>query len=132
MGQSMGMALGAKVAAPEKLVVNFIGDASFGMLGLEVETAVRHKIPILTVMLNNAGMCNSEVDISATAFKQGMTDLVGDYSKVAAALGAASERVEQPQEIVPAIQRAQRELATGRPVLLEVITKQELRVPIYY
>ena len=132
MGQSMGMALGAKVAAPDKMVVNFIGDASFGMLGLEVETAVRHQIPILTVMLNNSGMCNSEVDISATAFKQGMTDLGGDYSKVAAALGAASERVERPQEIVPAIRRAQRVLATGRPVLIEVITKQELRVPLYY
>ena len=115
MGQSMGMALGAKVAAPEKMVVNFIGDASFGMLGMELETAVRHQIPILTVMLNNSGMCGVEREM-ATAVKQGMTNLVGDYSKVAAALGAASERVERPQEIVPAIQRAQRELATGRPV----------------
>ena len=131
MGQSMGMALGAKVAAPEKMVVNFIGDASFGMLGMELETAVRHQIPILTVMLNNSGMCGVEREM-ATAVKQGMTNLVGDYSKVAAALGADSERVERPQEIVPAIQRAQRELATGRPVLIEVLTKQELRVPRYY
>ena len=132
MGQSIALALGAKVAAPEKTVVNFIGDASFGMLGLEVETGVRHQIPVLTVMLNNAGMCGVEQSLGKSAYGTGMTKLVGDHAKVAAALGAASERVERPQDIVPAIRRAQQALATGRPALLEVITKQEERVARFW
>ena len=132
MGQSIGLALGAKVAAPDKMVVHFIGDASFGMLGLEVETAARHQIPILTVMLNNSGMCGAERSLGAAAQSQGMTKLAVDHVKLAAALGAASERVERPQEIIPAIHRAQRELASGRPALIEVITKQEQRVPRFW
>ena len=110
-------------------MVHFIGDASFGMLGLDVETGVRHQIPILTIVLNNSGMCGVERFLGAAAQSQGIAKLAVDHVKLAAALGAASERVEQPQEIIPAIHRAQRELATGRPVLLEVITKQEQRVP---
>ena len=94
MGQSIGLALGAKVAAPDKMVVHFIGDASFGMLGLEVETAARHQIPILTVVLNNSGMCGVEHFLGAAAKSQGMTQLGIDHVKLAAALGAASERVE--------------------------------------
>ncbi|GIS63978.1 MAG: hypothetical protein CM1200mP3_02260 [Chloroflexota bacterium] len=49
-----GGQMGAKIAAPEKFVVNFMGDAAFGMTGLDFETAVRSDIPKLTVVLNNS------------------------------------------------------------------------------
>ena len=55
--------------------------------------------------------------------------LTGDYTKIAEGLGAVSERVERPQEVVPAIKRAQHVLSTGRPALIEVITKEEQRLP---
>jgi acetolactate synthase-1/2/3 large subunit len=86
MGQSMALALGAKVAAPDKTVINVTGDASFGMVGMEVETAARHQIAILTIMLNNGGMCGGESYLGAAAERYHLQKLTGDYAKVAAAL----------------------------------------------
>ena len=60
LGFSLGCAMGAKLACPGKLVVNFMGDTAFGMVGMDVETAVREQIPILTVLLNNSAMGNYE------------------------------------------------------------------------
>jgi thiamine pyrophosphate-dependent acetolactate synthase large subunit-like protein len=132
MGQSIALALGAKVAAPEKTVINVTGDASFGMLGMEVETAARHKIGILTVMLNNGGMCGAENYLGAAAERYNLHKLTGEYWKVAAALGAASEWVDSPREIVPAIRRAQEAMKTGQPAFLEFMTKQELKVARFW
>ena len=56
LGTGLGLSLGAKLAAPDKFVVNYMGDAAFGMTGLDIETAVRCKIPILTIVLNNSSM----------------------------------------------------------------------------
>jgi acetolactate synthase-1/2/3 large subunit len=132
MGHSMPLALGAKVAAPEKMVVNVTGDASFGMLGLEIETAARNQIAILTIILNNSMMCAFENDLPIAVERYRLKHLTGDYAKVAEGLGAVSERVEDPGEIVPAIRRAQQVLATGGPALIEVITKEEKRVPRFW
>lgn len=129
MGHSLGLALGAKVAAPEKTVVNIMGDASFGMLGLELETAARNELPILTIILNNSVMCGSEAQMPIAVEQFGLKQLSGDYAKIAEGLGAVSERVENPQEVVPAIKRAQQVMSTGRPALIEVITKEEQRLP---
>ena len=129
MGHSIGLALGAKVGAPDKTVVNIMGDASFGMLGLEIETAARNRIPILTIILNNSVMCGSEAQMPTAVDRYKIKHLTGDYTKIAEGLGAVSERVERPQEVVPAIKRAQHVLSTGRPALIEVITKEEQRLP---
>ena len=129
MGHSIGLALGAKVGAPDKTVVNIMGDASFGMLGLEIETAARNRIPILTIILNNSVMCGSEAQMPTAVDRYKIKHLTGDYTKIAEGLGAVSERVERPQEVVPAIKRAQQVLSTGRPALIEVITKEEQRLP---
>ena len=56
LGTGLGLAIGAKVAAPDKFCVNFMGDAAFGMTGLDSETAVRCGIPITTIVLNNSTM----------------------------------------------------------------------------
>ena len=56
LGYGLGLALGAKMAEPQKLAVNVMGDYAFGMVGLDVETAVRERIPILTIILNNSAM----------------------------------------------------------------------------
>src|SRR5206468_1703081 len=55
LGTGLGLIIGAKLAAPDKFCVNFMGDAAFGMTGLDFETAVRCGIPILTVVLNKIG-----------------------------------------------------------------------------
>jgi len=125
LGFSLGASMGAKLAAPEKLVVNFMGDAAFGMVGMDVETAVREQIPILTMLLNNSAMGNYEKNIPRACELFDTKKLSGNYSEVARGLGAHSQRVEQPAEIIPAIKQAIEAIANGKPALLEFITKEE-------
>ena len=126
LGYSLGLAMGAKMAAPEKMVINFMGDAAFGMVGLDVETAVRAGIPITTVVMNNSTMAIYPDSRTPTAVERyGLKDLSGDFYRVALALGAYAEQVHTPEEIKPAMRRAMDANADGRPALLEFITKEE-------
>ncbi len=123
LGYSLGLAMGAKMAAPDKLCVNIIGDYGFGMVGLDVETAARERIPILTVILNNSDMGIYGPDSFPTANElYGTRYTGGDYAKVAEAMGAYAERVEDPDEIVPSILRAKSVIESGQPALLEMVT----------
>jgi thiamine pyrophosphate-dependent acetolactate synthase large subunit-like protein len=125
LGFSLGASMGAKLAAPEKTVIHFMGDAAFGMVGMEVETTVRENIPILTLILNNSAMGNYERHIPRAVERYRTKRLSGSYSEVATALGAHSERVRQPGEIVPALQRALAVVRDGQPAVLEFITREE-------
>ena len=125
LGTGLGIAMGAKLAAPNKLVVNVMGDAAVGMAGMDFETPVRERIPILTIILNNSVMGGYAEHFPVAAERYYSNRLSGDYTKLAEALGAYSERVEKPQDIVPAIQRGIRVTAEGRPAVLEMITKEE-------
>ncbi len=123
LGYSLGLAMGAKLAEPEKLAVNIIGDYGFGMVGMDVETAVRERIPILTIILNNSDMGIYGPDSFPTANElYGTRYTKGDYAKVAEAMGGYAERVESPREVVPAIRRAQRVVESGQAALLEMVT----------
>jgi acetolactate synthase-1/2/3 large subunit len=125
LGFSLGAAMGAKIAAPEKLVVNVMGDAAFGMVGMDVETAVREEIPILTILLNNSAMGNYEKNIPRASELFGTKYLSGNYSQVAHGLGAQTRRIEKPDDIVPAIEAAIATTRDGKPVVLEFITREE-------
>ena len=118
--------MGAKLAAPGKQVVNFMGDAAFGMVGLDVESAVRERIPITTIVMNNSTMGiypDSRMPVAVERYNT--KQLSGSFSGVAEALGVYSERITEPQDIIPAFQRAQDQNQAGRPALLEFITKEE-------
>ena len=117
--------MGAKLAEPDKLVVQFMGDAAFGMVGMDVETAVREQIPIVTMLLNNSAMGNYERNIPIACERYGTKFLTGNYSQVAHGLGAHSQRVQQPHDIIPAIERAIEVTREGKPALLEFITCEE-------
>ncbi len=132
LGFGLGAAMGAKLAHPDKLVVNVMGDASFGMVGLDIETAVREKIPILTVVLNNAAMGNYEKNIPIASERYGTKFLTGNYAQVAAALGAHAERIEKPGELAGAFARAKGLTEEGTPVLLEVISSEEADIPYWH
>ena len=126
LGYSLGLAMGAKTAAPEKQVINFMGDAAFGMVGLDVETAVREGIPITTILMNNSTMGIYPDSRMPTAVQRYNTkQLSGNFSEVAIALGAYSERITDPGDIKAATQRALEANQSGRPALLEFITKEE-------
>jgi acetolactate synthase-1/2/3 large subunit len=117
--------MGAKLAAPDKFCVNFMGDAAFGMTGLDFETAVRSGIPILTIVLNNFSMAVETHAMTASHERYRTRDLGGNYADLAKALGGYAERVEKPEEIARAIQRARRATEEGRAALLEFITSEE-------
>ena len=124
MGWSMGAAIGAKLGRPDHLVVHLLGDASFGMTGMEIETAVRMNAPTLTVVINNGGIGGGIMGIERPDGNPPEVALLGgDFSQVARGLGAYSERVEQPDEIGPAFVRAIRSTEEGRAALVEVMIK---------
>jgi thiamine pyrophosphate-dependent acetolactate synthase large subunit-like protein len=125
LGSSLGLALGAKLAAPDKTVVNVMGDAAFGQSGLDVETGVRNGIPILSIVLNNFEMGNYEKMQPIAQERYGIKHLSGNYAEVARSLGVHTERVERPDELVPALKQALAEVAEGRSALVEVMTRAE-------
>lgn len=126
LGTSLGLIMGAKLACPDKTCVNFMGDAAFGMVGLDFETAVRHGIPILTLVLNNSGMASEVRDMPYAEAKYATSNLGGDCATIARALGGYAERVTEPDEIKPALLRAHRVTQDGRPALVEFITAREM------
>ena len=124
MGWSMGAAIGAKLGRPDHLVVHLLGDASFGMVGMEVETAVRMGLPILTVVVNNGGTGGGLMSMDRPgAAPPSMAQLGGNMSVVAQGLGAHAERVEEPAGLVPAYRRAIRATEEGQSAVVEVMIK---------
>ena len=125
LGTGLGLNIGAKLASPDKFVVNFMGDAAFGMTGLDFETAVRSNIPILTVVLNNSTMAIETSHMAASHEMYRTRDLGGDYSEMAKAMGGWSEKVSDPSDIKNAFRRAKEATENGKAALLEFITSEE-------
>lgn len=132
LGYGYGLALGAKLAAPSKLVVNVMGDAAFGMVGMDVETAARERIGVLTILLNNSVMGGYDRSMPVAAERYRSHRLTGDYTAVATGLGAHAERVTRAADIAPAIARAAKITMDGRPALLEFVTRPDPEVPRYF
>ncbi len=125
LGTGLGLVIGAKIAAPDKFCVNFMGDAAFGMTGLDFETAARCGIPITTIVLNNSTMAIETHAMQLSHDRYRARDLGGNYANIARDLGGWSERVEDPGQIGDAILRARRQNEDGRAALLEFVTSQE-------
>ena len=124
LGYGLGLIMGAKLAAPEKLCINVMGDSSFGMTGLDIETAARNRIPILTIVFNNGIMAAERSVLPISTKKYGALDVGGNYAKVAEGLNVASRRVEKPADIVPAIEEAVNVTQSGAPFLIEIMAKE--------
>ncbi len=125
LGYGLGLAIGAKIANPEKQVINIMGDAAFGMAGLDIETAVRSEIPILTIILNNGVMTHYDHHMAYATKRWGSNKLGGDYATICKGMGAHAEKVSSPKQIGPAIQRALAANIEGKPAVIEAITKVE-------
>jgi acetolactate synthase-1/2/3 large subunit len=125
LGAGLGMIIGAKAAQPEKVCINLMGDASIGMTGMDIETAVRSKLGILTIVFNNGVMYGEKVGLEAATAKYDALNLGGDYRTVAAGLGAWSTRVENADAFLPALDEALAVMKTGKPALIEIIAKSE-------
>ena len=121
MGYGLGAAIGAQVANPDKQVVNIAGDGCFRMNMNEVATAVREKLPLIQVVINNhvLGMVRQwqnlfyEARYSATVLNDSV-----DFVKLAEAMGATGIRVTTREEFTDAFQKA---LDSKTPVVLDCI-----------
>jgi acetolactate synthase-1/2/3 large subunit len=114
MGVGLPFGLGAKVAKPDKQVLVLHGDGSFGLNAMELDTAVRYKLPVVTVISNNGGWSADPEGVKVGRFL-GYTR----YDRMAEGLGCHGEFVERPEEIRPALARA---FASGVPAVVNVVT----------
>lgn len=125
LGYGLGLAMGAKLARPNKLCINVWGDAAIGFTGMDFETAVRENIPILSILFNNFSMAIELPIMQVAREKYGSTDISGNYADMAKAFGGYGERIERPEDIIPAIERGIQKTQEGTAVLLEFITQQD-------
>jgi acetolactate synthase-1/2/3 large subunit len=127
LGYGLGLAMGAKLARPDKLCINVWGDAAIGFTGMDFETAVRERLPILSILLNNSAMAIELPVMPVATERFRATDISGDYAAFARALGGYGERVERPEDIGAAIRRGIAATQAGQPALLEFMTARETR-----
>lgn len=122
MGVGLPFGLGAKAAKPDKMVLVLHGDGSFGLNGLELDTAVRHGLPVITVISLNGGW-TADPKREKPGRELGYTR----FDEMAKALGCHGEYVEQPEDIRPALDRAAKAVAEGKPALVNVVTDWKAR-----
>jgi thiamine pyrophosphate-dependent acetolactate synthase large subunit-like protein len=118
MGVGLPFGLGAKVARPDRQVVVLHGDGSMGLNAMELDTAVRHGLDVVTVVSNNGGW--TAADRRKVGRDLGWTR----FDLLAKALGCHGEHVEHPDAIRPALERA---AASGRPAVVNVVTDPQAR-----
>ena len=114
-----------------RTAINVWGDAAIGFTGMDFETAVRERIPILSILLNNFSMAIELPIMEVSTEKFRATDISGDYAAMARAFGGHGERVTDPAEIVPAIRRGIEQTEQGVPALLEFITAKEISISTF-
>ena len=124
LGYGLGVMMGAKLAEPDKLCINIMGDAAIGMVAMDIETAVRAKIGILTIVFNNGAMAIERSSMPFATEEYGTLYVGGNYRDVVKALGGWGERVEKPGDFVPALKRAVEVTKTGQPAMIECLTKE--------
>ena len=128
MGYGLGAAIGAQIGCPDKQVINIAGDGCFRMNMNEIATAVRQKLPLIEVIINNhvLGMVRQWQDLfyekrySATVLDDGV-----DYVKLAEAMGAAGYRATNREEFNKALKKA---LASDTPVVIDCIINSDDKV----
>ena len=116
MGVGLPYGIGAQVAKPDKQVLVLHGDGSMGMNAMEIDTAVRHNLPVVTVISNNAGWTARTPDKRKPGRELGFTA----YDEMAQALHGYGEKVEDPAEIKPALDRA---FSSGKAAVVNVIVE---------
>lgn len=129
LGFGLGAIMGAKLAEPEKVCINIMGDAAIGMVGMDIETAVRNRIGIITVIFNNGIMAIESDSLVDAHTDYGANFVGGNYAALAESLGALGKRVTQPADFIPALDRAIAANAEGRPAVIEVMAKAGYRWP---
>jgi thiamine pyrophosphate-dependent acetolactate synthase large subunit-like protein len=131
VGAGLPMAMGVKLARPEKPVMATVGDMGMMCNVGELETAVRERIPVVCVVYNDQGLGNERAFqnelYGGRTFAVDYRDV--DFAALASALGAHGERVADPAQLAPALQRA---LASGQPAVVDVVIDKNFHAPVVY
>ena len=120
LGAAIPFAIAAKLARPESTVLALTGDGGVGFYGFELDTAVRHRVPFVLVVANDAawGMeKNLQIGIYGRERVTAAELLPTRYDQVAGALGAYGEHVDRAEDLEPALRRA---IASGRPAVVDI------------
>ncbi len=129
LGTGLPFGLGARAAMPDKKIVVLTGDGSIGLNIMEFDTAVRHNLPLITVVLNDQswGMIRHGQSMSYGPDRVIGSNLgVVHYEKIAEGLGGHGELVEKEADIVPALERA---MASGKPACINILTDMAIASP---
>ena len=125
LGYGIPLMIGAKIANPDKFCVNFMGDAAFGMSGLDLETSTRIGAPITTVLLNNGTMGGYNRSLPTAMGEYNAGNMGGNYAGISEDLGGVGIKITDPSEIAGALTKARQiNLDEGKHVLLDVKTQQ--------
>jgi acetolactate synthase-1/2/3 large subunit len=124
LGSGLPTAMAAKLANPDRRVIMLTGDGSFGFNGMEFDTAVRHNLPVVAIMCNDAAWgVDRQIQLGVFG-KPVATDLLPTrYDQVVRGLGAHGEHVETAEELGPAIERA---FKMERPALINVMVQRAI------
>ena len=128
MGYGLGAAIGAKVARPDKVVVNVAGDGCFRMNMNEIATAVRSNVPVVQLVLNNhvLGMVRQwQTLFYDHRYSNTILDDPVDFVKLAEAMGAVGIRVTKREEIGPALEKA---ISLNKPVVIDCVIESDDKV----
>lgn len=128
LGSSLGFAMGAKLARPDAVVAAIMGESAFGMVGIDFETAVRCKLPVLAIVLRNHVLGGYAASMPVATQKYQANRVSGEYAPIAQALGGHGECVVDPEGLRAALQRCVATVRDGRAALLEVVTHEESRL----
>jgi acetolactate synthase-1/2/3 large subunit len=128
LGAGLGAAIGARLTRPSSQVVLLLGDGAAGMSLMDVDTLVRHQLPVVMVCGNNSAWALEKGPMQMLYGYDVIADLAPRtrYDEVVQALGGGGEMVTDPREIGPALDRA---FASGLPYLVNVITDVEATYP---
>ncbi len=121
IGSAIPLAIGGALARPGARAFAILGDGTFGFHGMEFDTAVRHDIPIIAVVGNDAAWAaerHRQVRLYGEDRVVASDLLPTHYDEVVRALGGHGELVERPEQIRPALERA---LASGKPACVNVM-----------
>jgi acetolactate synthase I/II/III large subunit len=120
VGHGIGMAIGAQLARPGKQVIVVIGDGGLGIGGMEIETTLKHRLPVCTLVWNNSSWGPSFDQMPMLRGRVDPFDMLPDlrYDRMFEAIGCHGEHVTEPDEIRPALARA---LASGKASVVNVI-----------
>ena len=124
----MPTVVGAKVAAPDRPAIAYVGDGAWGMSFGELQTCVRENIPVTAVVFNNGqwgAEKKNQVDFYADRYVG--TNLANpSFAAVAEAMGAQGIKVDKPDQVGDALKKA---ISSNRPTVLEIMVTQELGDP---